>query len=164
MASTAKTTNYTNRKVDVLALDGTFSDKLFELDQHLYGKSNTSGKVCSGVQKLVQRWLIEFLTPKGSLLYLPDRGSSFLSLVRSGRVRTEFDAAIIFNSAKAEVEFNLLQEDLNTTYQDDEKYGSVDLLGVQVVAGSKLTISLRINSLAGASRVFVVPVSVVPSR
>ena len=164
MAYTARTTNYTNRKVDVLALDGSFLDKLFELDQHLYSSTNTSGKVCTGIQKLVQRWLIEFLTPRGSLKYLPLRGSSFLPLVRSGRIRTELEASMIFNSSSEEVAFNLTQEDLGTTYQDDEKYGSVDLLGVQVVMGSKLTISIRINSLAGSSRVFVVPVSVVPTR
>lgn len=164
MAATSRTTNYDGRLVDVLAFDGAFSDKQFELDQSLYSKSKPSGQVCAGIQKLAQRWLIEFLTPLGSIPYLTNRGSSFLNSVRSGKIRSELDARLAFNLARDQVAFNLEQEDRAGTYPDDEKYGSVDLIGVKVVLGDKLTVSLRINSLAGASRVFVVPVAVVPAR
>ena len=47
---------------------------------------------------------------------------------------------------------------------DDEKYASAELLSVNVVQGSKITLSVQINSIAGSSRVFVVPVAVVPAR
>ena len=164
MAATSKTTNYSGRLVDVLAFDGTFSDKQFELDQSIYSKTKPSGQVCAGIQKLVQRWLIEFLTPLGSIPYLQSRGTSFLNTVRSGKIRSELDATLAFNLARDQVAFNLIQEDKAGTYPDDEKYGSVDLIGVKVVLGDKLTVSLRINSIAGASRVFVIPVSVVPAR
>jgi len=164
MAATKKTTDYTGRTVDILAFDGAFSDGKFELAQSLHSPSKPSGQVCAGIQKLTQRWVIELLTPRGSMPYLPTRGSSFLNNVRSGKIRTEIDASLIFNFAKDQVAFNLIQEDSLGTYPTDERYGSADLLGVQVVTGSKMTISVRINSLAGSTRVFVVPVSVVPAR
>lgn len=164
MATTKKTTDYTGRTVDILAFDGAFSDGKFELAQSLHSSSKPSGQVCAGIQKLTQRWVIELLTPRGSMPYLPTRGSSFLNNVRSGKIRTEIDASLIFNFAKDQVAFNLIQEDSLGTYPADERYGSADLLGVQVVTGSKMTISVRINSLAGSTRVFVVPVSVVPAR
>jgi hypothetical protein len=164
MATTKKTTDYTGRQVDIMAFTGAFSDKQFELDQILYNDTNPSGQVCAGIQKLVQRWVIELLTPLGSMPYLTNRGSAFLNTIRSGKIRSELDATLIFNFANEQVAYNLRQEDNAGTYPDDEKYGSVDLLGVQVITGSKMTISVRINSVAGAARVFVVPVAVVPAR
>lgn len=164
MASTKKTLDYTNRKVDILAFNGEFSDKQFPLDQSLYSKSLNAGGVCAGIQKLAQRWLIEFFTPIGSIPYLTTRGSSFLNVVRGGYIRTELDATINFNYARDQVADNLRAEDNAGTYPDDEKYAGADLLGVNVIQGSKLTLSVQINSLAGNSRVFVVPVAVVPAR
>ena len=92
MAATKKTSDYAGRKVDILAFDGAYTDGTFELTQGLYGASQESGKVCSGIQKLAQRWLIEFFTPLGSVPYLPARGCNFINQSRSGRLRTETDA------------------------------------------------------------------------
>lgn len=164
MATTKKTTDYTGRKVDILAFNGSFSDKQFELEQSIYNKTQTSGLVCAGVQKLAQRWVIEFLTPLGTIPYLPTRGSSFLNDVRSGKLRTELDATVSFNYARDQVADNLRLEDNSDTYPEDEKYAGAELLSVNVVQGSKITLSVQINSIAGSARVFVVPVAVVPAR
>ena len=161
MAATKKTNDYSGRKVDVLALDGAFNDIVFPLDQKLY---TGSGKVCAGIQKLAQRWLIEFLTPLGSMPYLTDRGSDFINRVRSGRIRNEVDATLAFNFAKERVALNLIKEDTAGTYPDDEKYADAVLLGIQVALGSKLSFSVRIDSVAGDKRIFVVPLDVVPAR
>ena len=164
MAKTAKTSDYTGRKVDILAFDGAYSDVLFPLEQSLYGKSYASGKVCAGIQKLTQRWLIELLTPLGSLPYLPDRGSNFINQARSGRIRTEADASSAFQFAKEKVATNLINEDNEGTYPNDEKYGGADLISIKIETGSKLSLSVRLDSLAGESRIFVVPLTVVPER
>jgi len=163
MAKTAKTLDYTGRKVDVLAFDGAYSDGLFRLEQGLYA-TYSSGKVCAGIQKLTQRWLIELLTPLGSLPYLPDRGSNFINQARSGRIRTEADASSAFQFAKDRVATNLINEDSEGTYPNDEKYGGASLIAIKIETGSKLSLSVRLDSLAGESRVFVVPLTVVPER
>lgn len=164
MAVTRKTTDYTDRKVDILAFDGAFNDGTFELAQNLYGAEQASGKVCAGIQKLAQRWAIEFMTPLGSVPYLPSRGCNFINQSRSGRLRTEADALTAFNFARDKVAFNLRLEDSTGTYPDDEKYASAELISLKLDTGSKLSLSVRINSLAGVSRVFVVPLTVVPAR
>lgn len=161
MATTQKTNNYSGRKVDILALDGAFNDSVFPMEQTLY--SNGS-KVCSGIQKLAQRWLIEFLTPLGSIPYLPNRGSNFIYKVRSGRIRTELDARLAFNFARDSVAVNLKREDVEGKYPEDEQYKDAVLLAIQVMMGRSLNMSVRIDSVADASRVFVVPLNVVPAR
>ena len=118
MAATTKTTDYTGRKVDILALDGAFNDGVFPLTQSIYSPSS---KVCAGIQKLAQRWLIEFLTALGSIPYLADRGTDFIYKVRSGRIRTELDARLAFSFAKEKVALNLRREDVAGSFPDDEK-------------------------------------------
>ena len=161
MAATIKTTDYTGRKVDILALDGAFNDSVFPLTQSIY---SSGSKVCAGIQKLAQRWLIEFLTPLGSIPYLSDRGTDFIYKVRSGRIRTELDARLAFSFAKEKAALNLRREDVAGSFPDDEKYKEAVLLGVQVSMGSSLSLSVRIDSVAEESRVFVVPLNVVPAR
>lgn len=161
MAATKKTNDYSGRKVDVLALDGAFNDSVFPMNQTLYSEN---GKVCAGIQKLAQRWLIEFLTPLGSIPYLKSRGCDFINKVRSGRIRTEVDAALVFNFAKEKVANNLRKEDAEGTYPDDEMYANVELLAIKVNIGVGLSMSVRIDSIAGDARVFVLPLDVVPAR
>ena len=164
MAITKKTKDYTNRKVDILILDGDYTSSMFDLAQSLYASSYPSGKVCAGIQKLAQRWLIEFLTPLGSMPYLKERGSNFINVVRSGRLRSEADIMSAFEFANDGVALNLRNEDLNSEYPNDEKYSDAQLLSVKIVVGSKINLSVRIDSLEGASRIFVVPITVVPLR
>ena len=164
MAVTKKTNDYTGRKVDILAFDGAYTDGTFKLTQGLYGASQESGKVCAGIQKLAQRWLIEFFTPLGSVPYLPTRGCNFINQSRSGRLRTEADALRAFTFARDKVATNLKLEDNAGTYPDDEKYSDAVLLSLKLDIGSKLSLSIRIDSRAGVSRVFVVPLTVVPAR
>lgn len=164
MAATKKTTDYTDRKVDILILDGNYTASVFDLSQSLYASSYPSGKVCAGIQKLTQRWLIEFLTPLGSIPYLKERGSNFINVVRSGRLRSEADVMSAFEFANDRVASNLRAEDFKGEYPNDEKYSGAQLLSVKIVVGNKISLSVRIDSLEGASRIFVVPITVVPLR
>jgi hypothetical protein len=164
MAATKKTKDYTNRKVDILILDGEYTSSVFDLSQSLYDSARPSGKVCAGIQKLVQRWFIEFMTPLGSMPYLKARGSNFINVVRSGRLRTESDVTAAFKFANAGVAFNLRAEDAKGEYPNDEKYSDAELLSVKLVIGNQVSLSVRVDSLEGASRIFVVPITVTPSR
>ena len=50
------------------------------------------------------------------------------------------------------------------SFPEDEQYKEATLDGIRVDIGSKLTLSVIIDSVAGDKRVFVVPLNVVPSR
>jgi hypothetical protein len=164
MAATLKTYDYTGRTVDVAAFDGAYSDSEFELAQGIMGAGYKSGKVVTGIQKLVQRWVIEFLTPVGSMPYLLDRGSIFLNSARSGRLRTEADVVSLFAFCNSKISDNLLREDLLGVYPEDEQYSDAKLISVAVSVGSKVSLTIAINSKAGADRIFTVPIQIVPAR
>ena len=164
MASTLKTYDYTGRTVDVAALDGTYADSEFELVQGIMGAGYRSGKVVTGIQKLVQRWVIEFLTPLGSMPYLLNRGSVFLNEARSGRMRTEADVMSVFAYANSKISDTLIEEDLLGVYPEDEQYSDARLISVAIRLGSKVSLTIAIDSKAGADRIFTVPIQIVPAR
>lgn len=164
MAATLKTYDYTGRTVDVAALDGTYANFEFELAQGIMGAGYKSGKVVTGIQKLVQRWVIEFLTPVGSMPYLSKRGSVFLNEARSGRMRTEADVMSVFAYANSKISDNLFEEDSLGVYPEDEQYSDARLISVAISLGSKVSLTIAIDSKVGADRIFTVPIQIVPAR
>lgn len=144
----AETTDYADRLVDAWGYSGGYTG---ELTADLF-----SGMVCGGILKLSQRWVIAFLTETGSMPYRPDWGTSFLTRLRAGELRTEADVASAFLLAVDELAASLAEEETDAT-PDDERYASSDLLSVGLEAG-RLTVSVRIYSAAGDSRSILVPV------
>jgi hypothetical protein len=69
---------YVGRVFDILALRGAVTRGSVNLSQTLFD-ATTSGEVCTGIQKLAQRWALEFLTIRGSMgFHLANRGIDFL--------------------------------------------------------------------------------------
>ncbi len=149
--------DYVGRTVDVLAFYGAKPRGEVSLAQTLV-PTGERGSVCTGVQKLSQRWLLEFLTGTGTMPYLPDRGSDFMLDLWQGQLRTTIDARQSFFIAARQVQQNLQAEE-DDDMQDDERYGSVTLLAI-VVNGDQLTLRLELRSLAGTSRQVILPIPV----
>lgn len=163
--------DYANRKYDYLALQNTAprGDQLLALE--LFNEQ-TSGKLCVGVQKLAQRWLLEFFTEVGSMPGAPTRGSSFLQAARTGGLRSQINVRGAFADASVEIQRNLQAEE----YADmptDERYGNAELLAFTIVPETIksvktatsivfLRLTVKITSLAGDSREVIVPVETVP--
>jgi hypothetical protein len=125
----------------------------------LYDEDN-SGRICTGIQKLAQRWTLEFLTETGSLPYLPDRGCDFMTVVRQGRLRTQANVIAAFNSASLLVDRNLRNEETETM-PDDERFDAAELLAAAVVAGY-LYLRVMIMSRAGDGRAVILPIETLP--
>ena len=163
--------DYINRKYDYLALRNTTGAGNRRLGLELFN-ANTSGEICTGVQKLTQRWLLEFMTEDGSMPGLPRRGCGFMRLARQGRFRLPINVQAAFSAADLKIRRNLRLEDAVDT-PDDERFGSAELLNVAVLPGYDvnsqsgtgavfLTLSVRINSRAGTSREVIVPIEIIP--
>jgi hypothetical protein len=148
--------DYQGRKFDILAFQP--KSATTELAQTIAGDSS-GGLICVGVQKLAQRWVLEFLTPAGSIPYKTDRGSSFIPDILSGVIRTDSDVAAFFSMASSQIKTNLTNEDALTD-PDDEKFASVNLDGFSFSAGGKLILQVSIYSVAGTSREVILPISV----
>lgn len=119
------------------------------------------GQVCVGIQKLAQRWLIEFLTIRGSMKYKPDRGCDFMQEVRSQSLRTENDIYSGFLASRSQVAANLRAEDVETD-PADERYAGSELLSVVIRPDRTMVLTVEITSAAGTSRKVILPLTVGP--
>jgi hypothetical protein len=151
--------DYAGRKYDYLAFRDVSAVKAAKLDMELF-KVNDTGQICVGVQKLAQRWLLEFLTETGSILADPTRGCDFMTAVRQGRLRTAVNVYTTFSASDLDIRRNLQNEEYDEM-PDDEKFGSVELTNVAILAGF-LRLDVKINSAAGTTRAIIVPVATLP--
>lgn len=152
--------DYADRKYDFLALQNVKAAGDQQLGLELFTAKN-SGQICAGVQKLTQRWLLEFLTETGSMPGAPTRGTDFMRLVRQGRLRTTANITAQFNFAAYAARANLAKEE-DDTWPDDERIGNVTLMSLAFLPGyAKLYI--QILSRAGAARSVILPISTLPT-
>lgn len=128
--------------------------------QELWDLAGGDGMLITGIVKLCQMFLLEIFTVRGSMPFEPDRGSSLLTFVRTGKIRSDIDAHVYFQYAVQEVKQNLIaEEDANTP--DDERLSSVEVLSVAFTY-EQLTYRVKLNSVAGSSRVVSVPLTTTP--
>lgn len=153
--------DYVNRKYDYLALRDVKRIGNAKLGLELFN-AQTSGQICTGIQKLSQRWVLEFLTELGSMPGLPERGSSFMTAARQGRIINNLTATTAFEQAAIGVRRNLQNEEA-TDALPDEQFASVELLSVAILPGY-LQLQVKINSVAGDSREIILPVAVLPTN
>jgi hypothetical protein len=153
--------DYANRKYDFLALQNVKSVGDNQLGLLLFANDGTS-QICVGVQKLAQRWLLEFLTETGSMPGLPDRGTDFMTLVRTGRLRTSGAVIVAFNFAAYTARVNLNKEEDNT-WPDDERLADAELLDISFLPGYA-NIKVAIYSRAGNNRTVVMPIATLPQK
>lgn len=150
--------DYATRKYDALAFQPVDGLKN-EIGLALYSE-DTSGRITTGIQKLAQRWALEFLTEKGSMPFLPERGNAFMVFVRRGRLRTQIDVISTFVTAGLQISRNLRAEEY-AGMPDDERFDSAELLNVEILPGY-INIRVMIMSRAGISRAVVLPIETLP--
>ena len=167
--------DYVNRKYDYLALQNTTAVTVGRRDRklglELFNK-NTSGAITTGIQKLAQRWLLEFMTERGSMPGLPNRGTNFMRAARTGQFRVPINVRAQFASANIAIRRNLRAEETNTT-PDDERFADAELLNVAILPGfdvsqasgttaAFLSLGVKIISRSGDSREIILPIEIVP--
>lgn len=151
--------DYAGRSYDFLALQNVKARGDSRLGLEL-AKQGDSTYICVGIQKLTQRWLLEFLTELGSMPGLPARGTDFMTRVRQGRIRTEAALRAAFAFAEYDARINLQKEE-EITWPDDERLAGVDLLAVAFLPGYA-NLRVGITSRAGAARDIILPVATLP--
>lgn len=153
--------DYANRKYDYLALQNVKTIGNANLGLELFNGQN-NGKICAGIQKLSQRWLLEFMTEYGSMPGRPERGTGFMTGVRQGRIRNALTVESAFELASMLIRRNLQAEEY-VGMPDDERFDSTELLSVAILPGY-LQMRVKINSLAGDSREVILPVATIPTN
>lgn len=151
--------DYAGRSYDFLALQNIKARGDARLGLEL-AKQGDSTYICVGVQKLAQRWLLEFLTERGSMPGLPARGTDFMTRVRQGRIRTEAALRAAFAFAEYDARVNLQKEE-EITWPDDERLAGVNLISVAFLPGYA-NLRVGIASRAGVLRDIILPIATLP--
>jgi hypothetical protein len=151
--------DFINRKYDYLAFQPAADRRDGLKDLALYDE-RSSGKICTGAQKLAQRWALEFLTERGSMPYLPARGCDFMTQIRQGRVRTQNDIIANFTSASLAITRNLRQEEYEGM-PDEERFDRALLANVILHPGYA-DLRVIIVSRAGINRTVIFPIETLP--
>lgn len=151
--------DYATRKYDYLAFRNVSSLGEKQLGMALYAE-DTAGQICTGIQKLVQRWALEFLTEVGSMTGLPNRGCDFLFRVRRGALRSQADVLTAFSSANLFITRSLRNEEY-AGMPDDERFATAELTSVEIQPGY-MNLTVMISSMAGDARAVILPVETLP--
>lgn len=148
--------DYAGRRYDVLALRGAQAQGEVRLDMSLFDEQ-TYGEICVGMQKLAQRYTLEFLTETGSMPFRSDRGSQFMRDFRLGRLRSEADVLTSFEFSNMDVKARLQAEE-DDTWPDDERFAQAVLSKI-IVTEPTLALYVSIVSLAGLDRKIILPIT-----
>jgi hypothetical protein len=152
--------DYIGRRFDLLALQGQTLLREALLKQQLF--NGNSGQICTGVQKMAQRWVLEFCTPTGSMRFEPTRGVDFVQHARTGRLRNEIDVIAEYNFAAMRIKQNMANEEV-PEMEDDERLDTDELLGIALSA-DLLVLNIRLTSKAGTSREPILPIPLLPIK
>lgn len=151
--------DYKDRSYDFFAFQNVKAAGESQLGLELFSEKN-AGQICTGTQKLAQRWLLEFLTELGSLPGLPDRGCEFMTKVRQGRLRNYADVWAEFIFSAYRVSATLINEE-DDTWNPEERFFRAELLALAFLPGYA-NLSISITSVAGDSRQVILPIATLP--
>jgi len=153
---------YVGRKFDVFAFSGVTSTGAALLTQELFSAENT-GSVCTGIQKMAQRWLAEFATIRGSMpWHLQDRGTDFMLQIQRGTLRTEADVQSAYRAAAIQARQTLTNEDTGDE-PPDERFDSSVLNGLEI-GGGQLKLYITLRSVAGSVYDIILPIQTTPAN
>ncbi len=150
--------DYAGRTIDVFAFDGVQTQGDALLEQTLFS-AETSGLICTGIQKLAQRFILEILTDKGSMQGKPDVGTDLMIAAKSGAIRSDVDAAQIFAFALSDAVSRLKSIETEDD-PDDERIGDISLVQVAFLP-QNVAYRVKLQSQAGDERSVILPVSTV---
>ena len=149
--------NYTDKAVDLVAWHDVTPVGWSMLSQCLFNKDHKS-EVCAGIQRLVQRWLIAFLTPTGSMKFDQNKGTPFM--VKIFTACTEADVFTIFTLCNSYATEQLKEEETDTM-DNDERLESVNLDSIELALGN-LKLYITITSRAGTDTNIILPIATNP--
>jgi len=156
MTVTGSVAAYADRQIDMLAFQNPGIGSL-ELVDLILVPDGGSGFSIAGIAKLAQRFLIELLTEQGSIPYDTVRGSTFLTELRQGRVRTTPAAETAFYLALDQVKLQLQLEE-SDDMPDDERYGRTTLDSIVLSPADTVKLRLTLFSLAGTGVTLLLPI------
>lgn len=113
-------------------------------------------KSVEGGSKLAQRFILELMTNRGSLLYRANRGSTFFSELASGAIRNELDLFSSFSSALLDVS-TALQEEEGEDLEDSERFDEAIVDSFSLDEQGNALLAINITNKAGTTENVTIP-------
>lgn len=151
MAISHKLSKYPDRSFDFVVMHGATLTGSSMVDFSLV---KDGGAVCTGLQKLIQRYVLCLMTDVGSVLFNTRRGCAFMRDVM--RAVNEEDVETAFQFARMDVAQQLRNEETEDM-PDSEKYASSELIDVSFF-GDTLSIAIKLQSVSGDSSDIILPI------
>lgn len=114
------------------------------------------GYICTGIEKLIQRWVIEFFTKQGSMPFQPNRGSTFMTAFSQGELQIEADLIAEFGFAADQI-FNNIVAATSENAPPEEILQTAVLNEISILA-DQLRLTVTITSAAGTARQVILPI------
>ena len=149
---------YIGRKYDVMAYQGVKPTGKVLLNPAFVDDTSPGGTICTGIQKLLQQFLILLLTETGTKPYDTEAGTPFMTQLRSGELRTELDVMTAFSMAVGSIATQLTSD--SADIPDDEYFADASVEELTLQPGA-IAIKIAVISRAGDARVAILPLSVV---
>jgi len=153
--------DYTGRQVDVEALQTTEEPA----STIRLSKTMTDGakhRRITGLQKLVQRYAVLFLSDRGSARHNPLQGTDFVRIAQQGGIVGRESVVYYFAFANIQVRETILKEQGDSTFgeqPEDEQFDRAVLedYAVDTTLGY-LYLKIRVYSVSGDSANFIIPI------
>jgi len=151
--------NYTGRKVDLFIMDL----RVPQFDGEAGLKLSDPVRITTGIQKLVQIYMITFLTAVDSKVLDRTAGTAVGDLVVGGVTPSEDAIRHLINISAVEAQAQILeqQEDLvdgGEVIPDDELLETAQLTGLAILNRTDVRVDVTIVTVAGDLFQFVVPI------
>lgn len=155
--STIDLSPYITHSYDILAFRGQRKRGEVQLNQSL-ADENSGGEITTGINKMVQRFLLRLLLVRGSMKYRPDEGTDFILRLRLGQIRTETALRSAFTIAEIRIKAAFSRDELETD-NDDERFDRAELTAVVIHPGFA-NLTIQISSQAEQATV-ILPIPLV---
>ena len=149
------TTDYTGRTVDLLLLKTVLTPSRDVIVDANVPKSPHS---VTGIEKLVQRYALLFLTQLGSIRNRPSEGTELMIKLRRGQLLDESSVRAEAALANRTVMKQIRSEDNSLDTPPDEALASSEVKDVTVDrTSSEITITVSLTTESGETYVYVTP-------
>lgn len=162
MSSARTTSSYAGRTVDLLmlktVLDVPAINRRVEID---VSNAKDEPMIVSGIEKMVQRYALSFLNALGSTKFSPNHGTNIVPSVANGLVYNMSTLEAAAAEANLLAFRSVVSSDEGEDTPDDERLVDAEVDGMSFSREkSSVYVSIRLESAAGDSYVYVIPVGV----
>ncbi len=154
MAISGLSTDYSGRKVDLHIMQGVKAPNATAINLG-FGKISN---YCSGVQKLIQRYMIMLLTEIGSQEEYPTFGSNFITrLTSTSNNYNRTDLQHIFAFANNKVSTEIIAYQVANTLPLDEQLNVARLINIETTPTGGVALKIQIETATNGAVQFIVP-------